>query len=51
MAAGDVTIVKYSAGDEAAAQTALESLVPAAGNFIVQWQQNNMIFVAKIEQT
>ena len=51
MAAGDATIVKFAAGDETAAKTALETLAPATGDFLVQWQQNNQIYVAKIEQS
>ena len=50
MAAGDATIVHFSAGDTVEAKTQLETLVPAAADFIVQWQHNNEIFVAKIEQ-
>jgi len=51
IAAGDATIVSFSAGDSAAAKTALETLVPTATDFVIQWQHNNLIFVAKIEQT
>jgi len=51
MAAGDATIVSYTAGDSATAKTALETLVPTATDKLITWQQNNLVFVAKIEET
>ena len=48
MAAGVATIVSYTAGDATAAKTALESLAPAATDKVVQWQHNNLVFVAAI---
>jgi hypothetical protein len=51
MAAGDATIVQFQAGDIVKAKAQLETLVPTATDFVIKWQQNNEVFVAKIEQT
>ena len=51
MAAGDATIVTFQAGDTTNAETQLETLTPATGDFVISWQQNNQVFVARIEQT
>lgn len=51
MAAGDATIVTFTAGDDTEAKAQLETLVPATGDFVISWQQNNQVFVAKIEKT
>jgi len=42
------TITSYSAGDEAAQQIALDALNPAATDHVIVWQQNNLVYVAKI---
>ena len=49
MAAGDVTVVKFSAGDNAAAKTQIESLNIATTDLVIHWQQNNEVSVARIE--
>ena len=51
MAAGDATIVTFQAGDSADAKTKIETLVPSTDDFVICWQQNNQVFVCKIEQT
>jgi len=51
MAAGDATIVTFAANDQTSAVTALETLTPATGDFVISWQENNQVYVAKIEQT
>jgi len=49
MAAGDVTVVKFTAGDVAAAKAQIESLSIATTDLVSTWQQNNLVFVARIE--
>jgi hypothetical protein len=49
MAAGDVTVVSFTAGDAAAAKTQIESLAIATTDLVESWQQNNQVFVARIE--
>jgi hypothetical protein len=49
MAAGDVTVANFTAGDAVAAKAAIESLGFATTDLVSTWQQNNMVFVARIE--
>lgn len=49
MAAGDTTIVQFTAGDPVKAKAEIESLGIVNGDIVTQWQQNNEIFVAKIK--
>ena len=42
------TVVNYTAGDAVAAKAALETLAPGSTDKVVQWQHNNMVYVAKV---
>jgi len=49
MAAGDTTIVTFTAGDAVAAKAQIESLSIVSGDIVKSWQQNNQVFVAQIK--
>lgn len=49
MAAGDVTVVNFTAENAVAAKAQIESLSIATTDLVLHWQQNNMVFVARIE--
>jgi len=49
MAAGDTTIVSFSAEDAINAKTQIETLSIVSGDIVLHWQQNNEVYVAKIK--
>ena len=49
MGAGDVTIVSFTAGDPVIAKAQIESLGIATTDLVSTWQQNNEVYVARIE--
>jgi hypothetical protein len=49
MAAGDTTIATFTAGDATAAKAAIEALGITGTDQVISWQQNNQVFVARIE--
>lgn len=49
MAAGDTTITNFQAGDETSAKAKIEALAIVAGDIVINWQQNNEVYVAKIK--
>lgn len=49
MAAGDTTIVSFTAGNPVIAKAQIETLGIVSGDIVTQWQHNNDIFVAKIK--
>jgi len=49
MAAGDTTIVSFAAGDSVDAKAQIESLSIVSGDIVLNWQQNNLVFVAQIK--
>lgn len=49
MASGNCTVTTFQAGDEADAKAKIEALGITGTDHSISWQQNNQIFVARIE--
>lgn len=49
MAAGDTTVVSFSAADVADAKTKIETLSIVSGDIVISWQQSNQVCVAQIK--
>jgi len=49
MAAGDTTIVTFQGGDSTDAKTKIESLSIVSGDIVINWQQNNQVYVAQVK--